>query len=131
MKSQVEIRMFDVILEQKKITTENNGSTELLKLLGKAWELNLPLPGKGKKPAGGPGSGVRPGHVDLSEGLHVDADSTDPVTLAAEKEQAALAARMKVQIEQSRLLVVLCLTFVGSCVGIRASISSLVYLNFS
>ena len=92
--------MFDAIREQKKITTENNGSTELLKLLGKAWELNVPLPGKGKKKPGGPGSGVRPGHVELSEGLHVDADFTDPVTLAAEKEQLALAARTKVRTMQ-------------------------------
>jgi hypothetical protein len=101
-RAQVEIACFDVIREQKKVTTENSGATQLLKLLGKAWDLNLPPLRRSKALQGGPGSAKLRGHVGgLSVGL---SDAHRPAAAALEASAAdrevemadELADRMKV-----------------------------------
>jgi len=61
---QKEIEIFDLIREQRRITTELEGSSQLLKLIGKAYDLNLPVRAKQIKSTGR-GQSQTNAHPDL------------------------------------------------------------------
>ena len=79
--------MFDEIREQKRVTSETAGATQLLLLLGKAHGHNLT-----KKKGWVPPRGA-PGHVAIASGLHDEADFETKADPALDK----MAARMSKQ----------------------------------